>query len=230
MTVEPRWYSALTTALGAHGDSKPYQLATIDSSNKPRVRSHIHRGFVVAQSHPALPVLLTSTDVRARKTLQIAHNNAVEIAWWIPETGDQFRIAGRARVVPAPGIPPPRGPLADCTALAALDAASFDWEAKRLDVFDAVDTELRASWCTPTPGARLIDGYETMNGWPSAVEKPSDAQTEEEKKLSQQALGKFALMVIEPLEVDWVQMNVVPNRRTRFIRSGKGWREEPVVP
>jgi hypothetical protein len=36
-------------------------------------------------------------------------------------------------------------------------------------------------------------------------------------------------VVVEALEVDFVDLGVVPNRRWRFWRGGKGWEEEEVV-
>jgi pyridoxamine 5'-phosphate oxidase len=89
---------------------------------------------------------------------------------------------------------------------------------------------MRAAWCRPTPGTPLEGGYDEMNDWPVRVPKPSEARTEKEKELAKVALSNYALIVIEPVEVDWVQMAVQPNRRTFFTREGGGWKEKPVVP
>ncbi|KAI0066598.1 hypothetical protein BV25DRAFT_1905609 [Artomyces pyxidatus] len=228
MAAPPRWYTALTKALNEHDKSKLYQVSTVDASNRPHARSQIHRGFLTAPALPALPVLLTSTDGRTPKAKQIAHQSAVEVCWWIDGSADQFRFAGRARVVGAP--PLELKPLPGCAALAALDAAGFDWEAKHHEMFDAVSEHMRASWCRPPPGSVLEGGYEEMDGWPTSVKRTGEAETDEEKKFTQQAFGNYALMAIEPLEVDWVQMSIQPNRRTRFTRDGEGWKEEPIVP
>lgn len=69
-----------------------------------------------------------------------------------------------------------------------------------------------------------------MNDWPAKVPKPSDAKTEKEKKLAELALSNYAIIVIEPLYVDWVQMAIKPNRRTFFTREGIDWKEDIVVP
>ncbi|KAI0042589.1 hypothetical protein FA95DRAFT_1564199 [Auriscalpium vulgare] len=206
-----------------------YQIATVDSSNRPHVRSQIHRGFLTPPGLPHLPLLLTSTDSRTPKTKQLAHTDFVELAWWIDGSADQFRVLGRARLVSSAGISPARTPP-ECAGLAALDAAGFDWEGARRGQFDDVSEHMRASWCRPPPGDVLPGGYEEMDSWPTTVKKPSDARTEEEKALAAEALGNYALVVIEPLEVDWVQMAIRPNRRTRFTRVDDGWEEVPVVP
>jgi hypothetical protein len=89
---------------------------------------------------------------------------------------------------------------------------------------------MRATWCRPPPGNLLKGGYEEMNDWPTKVPKPSDAKTEKEKKLAELAFSNYAIIVIEPLHVDWVQMAIKPNRRTFFTREGIDWKEEIVVP
>jgi hypothetical protein len=62
------------------------------------------------------------------------------------------------------------------------------------------------------------------------VPRPSDAKTEKEKELAELALSNYAIIVIEPLNVDWVQLAIKPNRRTLFIREGVNWKEQAVVP
>ncbi|KAI0249516.1 hypothetical protein BJV78DRAFT_1283919 [Lactifluus subvellereus] len=228
----PRWYNALEKAVSQHPNSSLFQLATIDEAGKPHVRSHIHRAFLVPPSSPAFPLLVTSTDVRTPKIEQIAHANTVELAWWINATSDQFRISGLARIFVAPEhaiSAPPRAALG-CAGIGAVEASGIDWEAKRRELFDAVSEKMRATWCRPAPGMPLKGGYEEMNDWPVRVPKPSETKTEKEKELAKVALSNYAIIVIEPLKVDWVQLAISPNRRTFFTREGGSWREEPVVP
>ena len=209
-----------------------FQLATIDEAGKPRVRSHIHRAFLVPPSSPALPLLVTSTDIRTPKIDQIAQAETVELAWWINATSDQFRISGPARIFAAPGhtISTPSRAAPDCAGIKALEASGVNWEAKRRELFDAVSKQMRATWCRPVPGSPLQGGYEEMNDWPVEVPKPSEARTEKEKELAELALSNYSIIVIEPLNVDWVQMAIKPNRRSFFTREGVDWKEEIVVP
>jgi len=53
---------------------------------------------------------------------------------------------------------------------------------------------------------------------------------EEDKKNLEIALRNFALIVIDPFEVDFVELGVDPNQRTKFTRDGEQWMEEIVVP
>lgn len=207
-----------------------FQLATVDDAGKPCVRSLIHRAFLVPPSRPSFPVLITSTDIRTPKVHQIAHADTVELAWWINATLDQFRISGLARVFASPqkSMSAPLHTAAECVGINALEMAGVDWEAKRRELFDAVNEEMRATWSRPTPGAPL--GDVEANDWPIRVPKPNEAKTDREKELAELALSNYAIIVIEPLRVDWVQMATKPNQRTFFTRTEDGWNEEAVVP
>lgn len=74
-------------------------------------------------------------------------------------------------------------------------------------------------------------GYDEAKKWPETIPTTSGAANEKEKELVEQALGNFALVLIEPTYVDWVQLGIVPNRRTFFHRGDDGfWTETIVVP
>ena len=203
------------------------QLATIDKT-VPQVRSCIVRELVSLDGHEDLPIILTTTDVRTPKVEQILANDTVQICWWIGSSGDQFRLAGKATLVPAPGRTPESG---GSVVSQRLPVGDLDWEAKRVQVFDSLSDHMRAGWCRPTPGTPMPGGYEDAKKWPPTVPTTTGATTEEEKKLVEQALANFALVLIEPAYVDWIQVSIVPNRRTLFHRGGGGsWTETIVVP
>jgi hypothetical protein len=142
---------------------------------------------------------------------------------------DQFRLTGKVTVVPEPSNKGfhSRGNVA----FERLSAGGFDWEAKRVQTFDSLSGRMRASWCRPTPGSPLKGGYKEAEKWPKSVPATTEAANEEEKKLVEEALGNFALVLIEPNYVDWVQMDVIPNQRTSFTREDdEPWTETIVVP
>ena len=120
---------------------------------------------------------------------------------------------------------PLRGP-----ALTALKKEGIDWEAKRIQIFDSMSGHMKASWCRPPPGSRLEGGYEEANKWPQKLPNLGNAESEEDKRNLEIALGNFALVVIDPSEVDFVELGVVPNQRTKFTKHGENWAEEIVVP
>lgn len=114
-----------------------------------------------------------------------------------------------------------------------------DWESQRLQMFKNLSAHMRASWCRPVPGSRLKGGQEEAKNWPERVEDPSKHEhlpDEEYNELLQnwnKSLMNFALLVIDPIEVDLVELGVVPNRRTRFFKTPGNyglWSEEELVP
>ena len=108
---------------------------------------------------------------------------------------------------------------------------SFDWEKKRVEVFKDMSGHMKASWCRPTPGTKLEGGQEEAKKWPEKVEEPGPDSSDEDRKNWEVALENFALMIIEPTYVDFVDLGVVPNRRFGFRRDEKGhWEEIELVP
>ena len=201
------------------------QLATIDASGRPRVRSHLQREFITASALPTLPLILSTTDIRTPKVTQLAANAIVEVVFWTPITMEQFRILGRASIVPEVGYsgayPAPKGVVYE-----ALKKEGFDWEAKRVETFDRMSGQMKATWCRPVPGTPLRGGEEEMKKWPETLPKLGEAKDEGERKNLATALGNFALLLIEPFEVDHVEFMVQPDRRTRFERN---WEDEGSV-
>ena len=204
------------------------QLATIDEG-VPQVRSCVIRELISPDGNEHLPILLTTTDIRTPKVEQILANDTVQINWWIESSMDQFRLTGRVTIVPEPG----NGVFhsGGNVAFERLSAAGFDWEAKRVQIFDSLSGRMRACWCRPTPGSPMEGGYEEAKKWPATIPTTTGAKNEGEKKLVEQALTKFALVLIEPTYVDWVQFGVVPDKRTFFYRGeDETWTETIVVP
>lgn len=259
----PRWKLALDRALEKDPKSNAYQLATvykesdsiaISSILLPRVRSVIHRGFLAAEGRQtALPLLLTTTDIRTPKVSQLAHGSRVEIAWWLPGAQEQFRISGNAYILPSKqfvddtetlqgGTGPLPEPetrrivatareLHEAFSKAVLVQGGFDWEAKRMEVFESMSGHMRATWVRPVPGTSM-EKYEDANAWPETVPKLSEAN-EQNKPLVIEATGNFALVVIDPSVVDHVELGVLPNQRTMYTRGEageEGWAEQILVP
>ncbi|KAG6883552.1 hypothetical protein C0993_005501 [Termitomyces sp. T159_Od127] len=224
----PRWKTAITNALAEH------EKAT---APVPHVRSHIFREFITPKSKPSLPLFLTTTDIRTPKTAQIISNPHVQVAWWIEGTQEQFRISGTASAIPAPTNSLYRQFLHNVkhavpnSALATLKDENFDWEAKRRESFKNMSAHMKASWCRPTPGSPLEGGEEEAKKWPVRLEEPAEDADEEAQKNWKTALDNFALLVVDPTDVDYVELGVIPNRRTRFWRTSDGsWDSEAIVP
>ncbi|KAL0573249.1 hypothetical protein V5O48_008696 [Marasmius crinis-equi] len=252
MGAAPRWKTAISNALSEHSKSVVIQMASIDSSSPtPHVRSHIFRSFLTPPGDESLPLILSSTDVRSPKVQQLVENPHVEIAWWIEGKQEQFRIAGLASVIPPSThslfknferIIKDAKQASGLRKLVGASGTDLDWEKKRREVFATMSAHMKASWCRPVPGSILVGGEEEAKKWAVRVDEPGHEKAEDGKEVSEEerarnkenwdtALGNFALVMVDPTEVDYVELGVIPNRRTKFWRNENGlWEEKSVVP
>ncbi|CAE6485659.1 unnamed protein product [Rhizoctonia solani] len=242
LSLSPRWLGHLTTILSEHKKATTFALATVDTDGKypiPRVRYLIYRGILT--SHPARPLLIATTDIRSPKVHQLhSHSSTTgptaEIAWWIAEAIVQFRFLARVHVLPAPSHPlysefpfnklsqnhgGDSGPDAPETAK--------DWEALRIRTFNALSPPIRASFARPIPGSPLENPADA-DKWPEVLPEAGKEESEEEKKNMKEALKNISLLIFEPLQVDFVEFGVVPNRRTQWTFDGEKWDKQALVP
>ena len=111
---------------------------------------------------------------------------------------------------------------------------NLDWEEERRKMFESMSEHMRASWVRPVPGTRLVS--KGAEAWPEKLPKLSEAEAggdEHTKTLVRKAFKNFALVAIEPDRIDYVELGVVPNRRTIFEQDedeDKSWIEHAVVP
>lgn len=183
-----------------------------------------------------------STYSRSAKIQDILANPYVELSWLIEGTSNQFRISGRTFVVPSPE----NEMFEECAqkmkrslALAVLEShgvegapegEAFSWENLRLESFNAVPPTMRAKWCVADEPGTVLQSYEDLNKYPVAVPPLARATTEEQKKNWHEAFKHFVLTVIEPTQVEWLQLDERPNRKTVWTRTETDeWKEEIVV-
>jgi hypothetical protein len=72
----------------------------------------------------------------------------------------------------------------------------------------------------------LDGGYKSPDGQAEELPSESEAQTDEERVLIKKALGNFALLVVESLEVDLWELGLTPVRRRVWKRVGGASKEE----
>ena len=90
---------------------------------------------------------------------------------------------------------------------------------------------MRATWARPVAPGSVLESYDVPNQWSREVPATTEANSEEEKKQVQDALHNFAVVLVEPFKVDWVQLGEKPNRRTVFTRNDEDkWDEEIAAP
>ncbi|KZT23285.1 hypothetical protein NEOLEDRAFT_1136595 [Neolentinus lepideus HHB14362 ss-1] len=238
--ASPHWLTALHKTLKAHDkvSARPvFQVATVDEHGIPRVRSQIYRESLTPKLHPALPLLLSSTDIRTPKVAQLVANPSsktelVEICWWIDATQEQFRITAQTYIIPSPEhrFHERFNPEIAQAMQAIVNEDKIDWEKKRREAYEGMSGHMKASWLRPTPGSKVEGGYEASKTWVEKVPKLEEAKTDEDKRNWEKALGNFALMVFEPVRVDYVELGIVPNRRRIYTRTQGDWTEEDVAP
>ncbi|KAG9096359.1 hypothetical protein FRC06_008751 [Ceratobasidium sp. 370] len=242
LSLSPRWLSHLTVILAENKKSTIYALATVDTEGRspiPRVRHVVHRDILT--THPTRPLLITTTDVRSTKVHQLrTHPNTSgptsEAAWWIAPASVQFRISARTHILPAPSNQLHSDfPLQLLSSAGGGDSGpeypetAADWEKFRIKTFNALPAFLRASFARPIPGSVLAN-QEDAQIWPNSLPESDKAESEEDRRHIKEALENFALLVLEPLEVEFLELGVEPNRRTRWNLSEKEWKESSVVP
>lgn len=108
----------------------------------------------------------------------------------------------------------------------------YDWEKRRVQAFDALPGHIRASFAGPVPGTHTGD-YDAMLKWPDDAPTTLEAKGSEGMELVEKALKNFAMVVLDPIEVDVTELNVLPkpDRRTIWKKSkGDIWEKEIVVP
>lgn len=234
---------------GADSSSNSYEY-------RAESRTVVHRGFVNErrqhddrQGGPSVEghqdnsneSLLVCTDVRSPKVDQLLPLNRTSdaapspqsgtlasICWWFSPTGEQYRIQARAYVVSAGSE---RGRVAGLTAeqakrLGPRDGANFEWEAERVRVYEKLSWELKASFLgRSVPGSRLVaDDSEKR----ADLEKRLESGDQE---LRAAALKNFALIVLEPISVDLVQLKTKPHHRFSWKKTASGdWEENELVP
>jgi hypothetical protein len=229
-----RWHNALKLALQREeGKKNVLQLATTDAeSATPYVRCHVLRDHIIHPSFPSLPLLLTTTDIRTPKVTQIKSNpdHRVEAHFWIRATNEQFRVSGRMAIYPSPDFKETKGIEGMGEVYDAFRSQGWNWEDVRRKQFDNVGALMRATWCRPVPGSPM-NSYSDAEKWPVEVAKPGEEGYD--AKNYEEALGNFALLLIDPVEVDYVELGVMPNRRTKFVKQESGderWKEVILVP
>lgn len=211
-------------------------------TNTPHVRCQAHREFVIPRGSPFLPILGTSTDVRTFKVNHVMGNPQVDIAWWLQGTAEQYRISGRAYLVPAPEhalhaecmarvAKSPALSLVDKKGADGEDETDFSWEKRRTEAFAEMRPALKASCRIVEQPGSVIESYDALKKYPRFIPNLDQADSDEQKENWKLAFANFALMYIEPTQVEYMELPA--RRRTLYTRqddAGYAWKEELLVP
>eukprot|EP00198_Chlamydomonas_reinhardtii_P010733 XP_001700070.1 pyridoxamine 5' phosphate oxidase-related protein [Chlamydomonas reinhardtii] len=148
----PVWRSKLLKSLAQNkrlANSRYVQLATVRPDNRPANRTVVFRGFLSDDDDS----LTFVTDSRSRKVGEVAVNPAAEVAWYFPETREQYRVSGNLTIV---------------------DAASTDsaMQAARKRVWHNMSDPGRQQFAWPHPG--LPRHLEDPTAWDCPAPGPKD--------------------------------------------------------
>ncbi|KAG8970202.1 hypothetical protein FRC03_010392 [Tulasnella sp. 419] len=238
MATGPRWMNALSKTLAEFPKSTIYTLSTVNASADPPIphaRSIVHRSFISRSED--IKLLVSTTDIRTPKiheirSIQPSNSSSAEIVWWIKESSEQYRFNGVMHILPHPDHPLAKEfPRTRLSPGRNDKGEDWDWEKERIRIFDEkMGPELRASFARPTPGT-IMGSYEEADKWVKELPKTGEVGDDDKlKALIDVAVRNFALLVLEPIEVEWLELGVVPNRRTKYKKVDGGWEEAIVVP
>ena len=208
--------------------STAYTLSTILSSSSgifPRSRSVIHRGVVSLSSSRRL--LLTTTDIRTPTAHQLHANPNSEAAFWFAEPKVQFRIVASTYLLPESSHP--WHAAFPANELTETGNTQIDWDQERLITFDSISGHLRATFARPVPGTPMTN-YEEGKAWPTTVDTRGEEKDEQGKRVVDEALTNFALVVLDPSEVECLELDPIPNRRTKWTKKADQWEAQVLVP
>jgi pyridoxamine 5'-phosphate oxidase len=168
-------------------NSKYFQIATVRPDGKPANRSVVYRGFLWDTDH-----ITFVTDRRSNKTTDLDANPWAEIAWYFPETREQYRILGKVTVI-----------TKDTPAEEKLGRA-------RTGAWRAMSDPGRQQFTWPSPGVPRATGEEDEAAFATAPPSKDDPVAD-----------PFCLCFIEVEEVDLLNLKS-NERKKFVINSGGG--------
>ncbi|OZJ05221.1 hypothetical protein BZG36_02454 [Bifiguratus adelaidae] len=239
----------------------PIYFATLDEHGLPQVRAVQCVGFVGERRSPEREtgseqrvedplehldppqaswesaLLCFSTDIRSAKCRELARTRLAQFCWWFPSEQRQFRIACETYIIASPESNSHIGtPTSELEALSQCfvhppakgTSERFSWDNECGYHFDRLPNIIRGWHVGPPPSAPCDDNTVPFDQLPL-----SRTSADHDLKL-RQAQQNFALIVMKPKSVDFVDMAQQPPTRLLF-ESGEddrssSWRTIPLNP
>jgi PPOX class probable FMN-dependent enzyme len=191
---ETLWRPSLILALYRNrhvAQARFLQLATIRQDGRPANRTVVFRGFLDGTDSIAIV-----SDLRSAKIRELSANPSAEACWYFPMTREQFRLAGRVRVV-------------------REDAADESARQARCDVWRQLSDVSRQSFSWPPPGEPRDPEVPFVSVSPNPGFPPAS----------------FGLLVLDPVEVDHLELDGNPQYRWSYLRGDTGqWMGQEINP
>lgn len=111
-----------------------------------------------------------------KKYDELSQNPNVELAFWMEKTGVQFRISGKAAVLPnKPEAKSELSKILSETLQAEGEEAEPEfWVKKRDEEFSKMSGHLRATFARPKPGTPLSEVDSKPEDWPETIKPPGE--------------------------------------------------------
>lgn len=126
------WLSVLLDSVQSNksvASSRFMQLATVDKSGNPAVRTLVYRGC-----DPATGFIVMHTDSRSTKISELKQHATAQLCWYFSETREQYRISGTTELV---------------------DSHTPSFQQLRLNQWNNLSLSSRASYQSHQPGTAL---------------------------------------------------------------------------
>jgi len=214
LTAVPAWRAAVKSALKRNGrnpTSKFVQVATIRASDgAPAVRTVVFRGFWddfvddADADRGRAHALVFCTDARSEKINDVARDARAEMAWYFPETREQFRVTGTLT----------------CATSTSVDERSVE-HAARVNLWRRMRRGARGQFLWPTPGGARVSVE-------SGESDPHDVD-ESDSRLDDDVAGEhFALVAMRATRVD--HLHLKRNERVVYEETDGEWTATRVNP
>ena len=194
MSLAP-WRSAIAHALHRNRSlvyARYLQLATVQTNGRPANRTLVFRGFLEDTNQ-----LKFITDTRSAKVDQIQQQSWAEVCWYIPNTREQFRIAG-------------------CLTLVDGNNSHPELQPARINIWQEISDAARLQFAWPDPGKPRVQE-------PAAFAPPSPD--------SAQPVPNFSLLLLDPDEVDHLELRGEPQNRCLYSRDkDQSWSTQAINP
>ncbi|CAI5997276.1 unnamed protein product [Closterium sp. NIES-64] len=239
----PLWRRMLQSSIDAHAhipSASFVQLATVRANGTPANRSLVFRGFMEGSDNlifytdgrsskvsilpdpPIAPLLALLTLQSVLHVKEIEQWSLIELCWYFSESWEQYRIAGSMTTVHANSPDP-----------SLLKLRHAAWQ--------PLTAQQRWQYCRGHPGtpweeesaAGRPDGHESSLAalalltqrdaeGASAENKAERDKVDPDKVASVEPVEDFCLLLLEPLEVDYVHVKTPSRHRHTRLMADEG--------
>lgn len=238
------WIPSFSSAVNRNLESAPFvsfSFATVDQNGSPKVRTCAYRGFLF--NDKKTNILTFTTDIRMEKFQHLSKNPKFEACFWFPDSNEQFRLSGNAKVLTherissinseigeypliSPQLVKSNKSSLDLSQLQHQDYSTFEkpstceWESELNSKWEALSGNLKSSFRNPEPGSKIDSEKQKLL---DSISRGVDGSHEEDGQKN------FSLVLLLVDKVDYVNLNN-PSRCIYERYDDDQWTEDEVCP